>query len=74
MNSSLEMALENYMKPEQLSGANQYECSGCNKKVDAIKGLKLSKVPTVLAIQLSRFTLDFNTFQRVKITDRVSFP
>ncbi len=68
------MALENYMKPEKLCGDNQYECSQCNKKVDAIKGLKLKKSPTVLTIQLSRFTLDFNTFQRVKITDRVSFP
>ena len=68
------MAIENYMKPETLSGVNQYFCSNCDKKVDAIKGLKLQRAPTVLTIQLSRFTLDYNTMSRVKITDRVSFP
>jgi len=50
LNSSLEMALENYMKPEELNGGNQYECSQCKKKVDAIKGLKLQKCPSVLTI------------------------
>ena len=35
VNSSLEMALENYLKPDELEGDNQYECSKCNKKVDA---------------------------------------
>lgn len=29
--------------------------------------------PPVLTIALNRFTLDYNTFQRVKILDRVSF-
>ncbi len=62
------------MKPEELNGGNQYECSQCKKKVDAIKGLKLQKCPSVLTIQLSRFTLDFNTFSRIKLNDRVSFP
>ena len=41
MNTSLEMALENYMKPEKLTDNNQYDCPECKKKVDAIKGLKL---------------------------------
>jgi len=45
VNSSLEMALENYLKPDLLEGSNQYECSKCNKKVDALKGLKISKAP-----------------------------
>ena len=27
MNSSVEMAFENYMKPEKLEGNNQYNCS-----------------------------------------------
>ena len=28
-NSSVEMAIENYLKPEKLEGDNQYECSEC---------------------------------------------
>ena len=43
-------------------------------KVDALKGLRLGKCPKILSLSLNRFTLDYNTFMRVKITDRVSFP
>ncbi len=74
LNSSVEMALENYIKPERLEGDNKYHCSVCEKKVDAEKGLKLTVCPPVLVIHLARFTLDWDTLQRVKIYDRVSFP
>jgi ubiquitin carboxyl-terminal hydrolase 47 len=74
LNSSLEMALENYIKPERLDGGNQYFCEICNKKVNAEKGLKLTKCPPNLVIHLARFTLDWETMQRIKIYDRVSFP
>lgn len=74
LNSSVEMALENYIKPELLEGSNAYFCSQCEKKVTADKGIKLVKCPKILTIVLSRFTLDYNTFQRVKLQDRVSFP
>lgn len=72
-NSSVEMALENYIKPEVLEGDNQYNCEICATKVDAEKGIKLVAGPPILTIALNRFTLDYNTFQRVKIMDRVSF-
>ena len=74
VNSSLEMAIENYLKPEQLDGDNQYACQDCNKKVDALKGVKLGKCPQILSFSLNRFTLDYETFQRVKVLERVSFP
>ena len=74
LNSSVERALENYINPEKLEGDNQYNCETCQKKVNAEKGLKLSVSPPVLFIHLARFTLDWETFQRVKIYDRVSFP
>lgn len=68
------MAIENYHKPELLEGDNKYECSQCNKKVDALKGLKLTKCPKIMTFSLNRFALDYDTFQRVKVTERVSFP
>lgn len=68
------MALENYIKPELLSGDNKYFCEQCNSKQDAEKGIKLTKGPDILSIVLNRFTLDYSTFQRVKLTDRVTFP
>lgn len=73
LNSSVEMALENYIKPEILEGPNAYFCEVCDKKVNAEKGIKLVKGPKILTIVLNRFTLDYSTFQRVKLQDRVSF-
>jgi ubiquitin carboxyl-terminal hydrolase 47 len=74
LNSSVEMALENYIKPEVLSGDNAYFCEMCSKKVTADRGIKLVRGPKILTIVLNRFTLDYSTFQRVKLQDRVSFP
>lgn len=74
LNSSVEMAMENYIKPEKLDGSNQYKCEVCQRKVNAEKGLKLTMCPPVLFIHLARFTLDWETLQRVKIYDRVTFP
>jgi hypothetical protein len=31
-------------------------------------------MPEILSLSLNRFTLDYETFQRVKVTERVSFP
>ena len=62
VNSSLEMAIENYLKPDVLDGDNQYQCSGCNKKADALKGLKLTKCPQIMSFSLNRFALDYETF------------
>lgn len=38
-----------------------------------MKGIKLVTAPPLLTIVLSRFTLDYTTFTRVKLQDRVSF-
>ena len=74
INSSVEMALENTLKPETLDGDNQYECSKCAKKVDALKGMKFGKCPQIMSLSLNRFMLDYETWQRVKVLERVSFP
>lgn len=73
-NKSLVEALKNYLQPEVLSGSNQYSCEKCSKKVDAQKGLKFEKLPPLLTLQLKRFDLDYTTFMRRKIDDRVAFP
>lgn len=73
-NTSLEMALYNYLRPELLEKTNQYHCSKCDKKVDALKFVRLTKLPKILFIQLGRFEYDFVNDNRKKINDRVSFP
>jgi len=74
LNDSLEKALAHYLSVEKLEGDNQYHCSQCDKKVDATKGFRMVKLPRILCFNFNRFTLDLQTFQRVKINDRVTFP
>lgn len=74
VNSSLEMALENYLKPDTLTGDNQYKCDKCQKKVDAQKGTKLKRCPQILSLSLNRFAMDWQTCNRIKVSDCVSFP
>eukprot|EP01125_Pyxidicula_operculata_P017503 TRINITY_DN6130_c0_g1_i4.p1 TRINITY_DN6130_c0_g1~~TRINITY_DN6130_c0_g1_i4.p1 ORF type:complete len:739 (+),score=174.88 TRINITY_DN6130_c0_g1_i4:2055-4271(+) len=72
--ASIEEALSKFIEPEILAGDNQYACDKCKMKVDAIKGLKFSKFPYLLTLQLKRFDYDFVMDRRIKLNDRVSFP
>lgn len=73
-NESLEKALLNFIKQELLDGDNQYYCENCKSKQDAVKGLKFKKLPYILVVQLKRFDLDYETLQRVKLNEKVTFP
>jgi ubiquitin C-terminal hydrolase len=72
--SSIEEGLAKYFKSELLDGDNQYECEKCAKKVDADKGLQLTKVPYVLCLGMKRFEYDWERDARCKVDDRVTFP
>jgi len=74
INSSLEKALEEYLKPEVMAGDNAYACEKCNKKMEANKGISFSSLPLILTIQLNRFYVNHKTQNRVKINDRLIFP
>lgn len=68
---SVPESLEYFLKPEVLDGDNQYCCQACDKKVDAVKGLKFDRLPYLLSLQLKRFDFDYETFQRIKLNDEV---
>ncbi|KAF7988412.1 hypothetical protein HCN44_000985 [Aphidius gifuensis] len=72
--NDVQEALRAFVQPETLDGVNQYNCEKCNKKTDAHKGLKFKKFPYLLTLHLKRFDFDYNTFQRIKLNDKVSFP
>ncbi|CAK4690853.1 hypothetical protein LEN26_015250 [Aphanomyces euteiches] len=74
MMRSVEEAIEFFLKPEMLSEGNQWDCSKCAKKQDAIKGLKFNKLPDLLSLQLKRFDFDYTTFNRIKLNNEVKFP
>ena len=63
-----------YVTPELLEKGNQWECSQCEKKVDALKGLKFKELPQLLTLQLKRFDYNYSTMTRIKLNNRVAFP
>ncbi|XP_055533774.1 ubiquitin carboxyl-terminal hydrolase 47 isoform X2 [Wyeomyia smithii] len=71
---SIEDAMRAFVQPEILDGNNQYHCETCNKKCDAHKGLKFTKFPYILTLHLKRFDFDYQTFHRIKLNDKVTFP
>ena len=71
---SVEEGLWRYFNSETLDGDNQYMCERCDMKCDAEKGLKLSKVPYILCLNLKRFAYDWERDKRVKVNESVSFP
>lgn len=62
-------SLNAFITPEILDGNNQYHCEKCNKKCNAHKGLKITRIPYILMLQLKRFNFDFSTLERTKIND-----
>jgi len=73
---SLTECIEHYLEPEILDGDNKYFAESVGRKVDAIKGLKFSKLPQIMSVQLKRFVYDFTgpSIVQMKINDRVTFP
>lgn len=71
---NIEDALRAFVQPEILEDNNQYHCETCNKKCNAHKGLKFTKFPYILTLHLKRFDFDYQTFHRIKLNDKVTFP
>lgn len=74
--NSLIDCIEAYLTPEILDGDDKYYVESHQQKVDAIKGLKFSKLPLIMSIQLKRFALDMTShnFAMRKVNDIVRFP
>jgi hypothetical protein len=66
--------MNEYVKGELMSGVNQYECSTCNAKVDALSRACIKTLPPTLMVQLKRFSFDYQTMQPLKNNDHFEFP
>ena len=71
--TAVEDALRAYTAPETLYGDNCWQCAKCDAKVEALKGLRLSRLPPLLTLQLKRFLFDDALNRRVKLDHRLSF-
>ena len=69
---SIEESLRDYLKPEKLE--DKFGCEGCGEKVYVEKGMILGSIPPILTLQLNRFELNYQTFQRQKVNSFFYFP
>eukprot|EP00741_Cyanophora_paradoxa_P021387 tig00021350_g20646.t1 len=65
-------SFEKYVEEETLDGDNKYQAEGHGLQ-DAKKGVKFSKYPPVLHLQLKRFEYDPMRDAMVKVNDRYEF-
>ncbi|CAK7235609.1 hypothetical protein SCUCBS95973_009325 [Sporothrix curviconia] len=72
--ANLQESLEAYVEGEVMEGDNKYNCSSCDRHVDAIKRACLKDIPDHLILHLKRFDFNLRTLQRSKINDYFSFP
>ncbi|KAF4689472.1 hypothetical protein FOZ60_001597 [Perkinsus olseni] len=70
---TLQESLLDFTQVEMLEGENAYEAEGHGKQ-RARKGIRFTKFPPVLNIQLKRFNFDFERMDMVKLHDRFEFP
>lgn len=71
---NLESSIENLLNSEVMDGPNQYFCSLCQGKVDAVRATKISKLPPLLYFSLNRFEYDTKNYERVKINSNFEYP
>lgn len=73
--ATIEKSIENYIRPEELTGNNQYHCGHCDTKRDAARFIEItSELPQVLNFQLMRFVFDWETETKKKVKTAIEFP
>ncbi|CAH8442177.1 unnamed protein product [Heterobilharzia americana] len=71
---SLPDCIRDYLKEEHLIGDNQYACSQCGCKRNGVRRAYITRAPSLLCIQLLRFTYDSKTGQRKKYKASIRLP
>lgn len=67
-------SLERLFGSEMFDGDNKLECEVCQEKTPSLRGLRLSKLPPMLTVNLNRLEMDYETFTRRKVNDRFEYP
>lgn len=71
---SLTESLENYVKPEEMTGEDKWKCDELNEFVDATKGFYFVDFPKLLTLHLKRFDYDRRTWTPIKLHHKIEFP
>ena len=67
-------SLLHLFSPETLEAENMYQCPSCNSKQPAKRVQKITALPQVLQLQLSRFYFELSTLSKKKNKSEVHFP
>ncbi|GAB6023037.1 Ubiquitin carboxyl-terminal hydrolase 26, variant 2 [Chamberlinius hualienensis] len=71
---SLTGCLEDFVKEEKLENEEKYYCGSCKKKQNAVRYIKLKKLPPFLNLQLLRFVYNRQTSRKTKLKNLIEFP
>lgn len=70
---TLRQCFQSFSKPERLDIDNMWYCSKCKQHVQALKTMKMWRLPNILVIHLKRFEFK-NSLRRDKLSTFVNFP
>lgn len=54
--NTMKDCLDFYVHADRLTGENKYSCSGCNKKVNALKSTCVEVSPRILIVDFKRYS------------------
>ena len=70
---NIDESMLNFLNAEAMEGDNKIFCETCQAKQDMWLGTKLKSLPNILVLTLTRFTFDYERFDRVKLSDFFSY-
>ena len=71
---NIQESLEQLVEGELMNGDNKIMCEKCNQKKDTMRRTCFDILPNTLMVHLKRFDLDFQTFETVKLNNKIAFP
>ncbi|KAI3378683.1 hypothetical protein SNEBB_005609 [Seison nebaliae] len=72
-NTSITHCLRNFSRRELLTGDSKYFCSECQCEQEAVKTMRIDRLPQILALHLKRFKFVESMGRHKKLSYRVTF-
>ena len=70
----IEDSLGELIQGELMDGDNKIQCDICTQKKATTRRTCFGHLPNTMILHLKRFDLDFQTFETVKLNNRIAFP
>jgi ubiquitin carboxyl-terminal hydrolase 9/24 len=70
----IEDSLGELIQGELMDGDNKIQCDVCTQKKATTHRTCFGHLPNTMILHLKRFDLDFQTFETVKLNNRMAFP